>query len=89
MNKCIECGSRKLRKPNYKYCYECWKKRKKTRPKYYYRSFAVIYILVFLFVFYSAINGVPYGWFLVILMILVSSYWIIKAWKEYSNTFKP
>ena len=57
----------------------------KTRPKYYYRSFAVVYIIAFLFILYSASNGLPYGWFIVILMALVSSYWVSKAWKEWKK----
>ena len=55
------------------------------RPKYYYRSFAVINILIFLFVLYSAIKGTQYGWTLVILMTFVSAYWIFKAWKEWKR----
>jgi len=57
----------------------------KTRPKYYYRSFAVINILIFLWILYSAINGSPNGWFLVVLMVFVSGYWIGKALKEWGN----
>jgi len=55
----------------------------RTRPKYYYRGFAVVYILIFLWILYSTINGLTYGWLLVVLMALVSSYWIFKAWKEW------
>jgi len=60
----------------------------RTRPKYYYRSFAVFYILIFLFILYSAINGSPNGWFLVALMALLSIYWISKALKELKNDKK-
>jgi|TARA_Y100000310_G_scaffold91480_2_gene88862 hypothetical protein len=52
------------------------------RPKYYYRTFALIYILIFLWILYSAINGLLYGWFFVGLIALFSVYWISKAWKE-------
>jgi len=55
------------------------------RPKYYYRSFAVINILIFLWILYSAINGTPYGWFLVVLIGFVSSYWIFKVWEEWKR----
>jgi len=57
----------------------------KTRPKYYYRIFSVFYILIFLWILYSVINGSPSGWFIVILMAFVSSYWILKAWKEWKR----
>lgn len=57
----------------------------RTRPKYYYRSVAVIYILIFLWILYSAINGLPNGWFLVILLAFFSTYWIYKAWKEWKK----
>ena len=57
----------------------------KTRPKYYYRSFAVINILIFLWILYSAINGPPHGWLLVILMGFISTYWVSKAWKEWER----
>ena len=59
--------------------------KQKTRPKYYYRSFAVIYIIIFLWILYSTINGLPYGWFVVILIALASSYWIFKAWEEWKK----
>ena len=52
------------------------------RPKYYYRSFAAINILIFLWLLYSAINGAPSGWLLVVLIGFVSAYWIFKAWEE-------
>ena len=55
----------------------------RTRPKYYYRSVAVIYILIFLWILYSAINGLPNGRLLVILLAFLSAYWIFKAWKEW------
>jgi len=55
------------------------------RPKYYYRSFAFVYILIFLWIIYSAINGLTYGWFFVVLMAFVSAYWIPKAWKEWKG----
>ena len=57
----------------------------KTRPKYYYRSFTVVYILIFLWILYSTINGLPYGLFFVILMGFVSTYWISKAWEEWKK----
>jgi len=57
-----------------------------TRPKYYYRSFAVISFLIFLWIIYSAINGLPNGWFFVVLMAFVSAYWIPKAWNEWKKT---
>ncbi|MCH8945652.1 MAG: hypothetical protein IIA85_01900 [Nanoarchaeota archaeon] len=57
----------------------------RKRPKYYYRSFAAINILIFLWLLYSAINGLPNEWFLVILMVFVSAYWISKAWKEWKG----
>ena len=56
-----------------------------TRPKYYYRSVAVIYILIFLWILYSAINGLSNGLFLVILLAFLSAYWIFKAWKEWKG----
>ena len=56
------------------------------RPKYYYRSFAVIYILIFLWILYSAINGLTYGWFIVVLIGFASVYWIFKAWEENSKS---
>jgi len=57
----------------------------RTRPKYYYRSLAVFYIIIFLWMFYLAINRLANGLFLVALMAVLSAYWIWKAWKEYNN----
>jgi len=55
------------------------------RPKYYYRSFAAINILIFLWLLYSAINGLPSGWLLVVLIGFASAYWIVKALKEWKG----
>ena len=57
----------------------------KTRPKYYYRSFGVIYIIAFLFVLYSAFNGLLFGWWFVVLIGVASLYWISKFWKEWKR----
>ena len=55
----------------------------RTRPKYYYRSFAAINILIFLWLLYSAINGAPSGWILVVLIGFASAYWIFRAIEEW------
>jgi len=57
----------------------------RKRPKYYYRSYAVIYIFIFLWILYSTINGLSNGWFFVILMAFFSVYWTSKAWKEWKG----
>jgi len=58
------------------------------KPKYYYRIIASIYILIFLWILYSAFNGLANGLFFVVLMALVSVYWIWKALKEWKENSK-